>query len=192
MPDRVAAGAAVVDVRPIAAFAGGHIPGALSIALRPQVATWLGWLVDEGEPIIFVLDLDQDRAEVVRQAHKVGYEHLLGELFGGMAAWGAAGFQSSQIALVPAAEATGTIVDVRQAPEFAAGHIPGAVHVELGSVKDAALPRREPLTVMCGHGERAMSAASILEAGGHRKLTVVLGGPSDWASSSRRALETGP
>jgi hypothetical protein len=59
-------------------------------------------------------------------------------------------------------------------------------------VKAAALPRRKPLTLMCGHGERAMSAASILEAGGHRKLTIVLGGPSDWASSSRRALETGP
>ena len=108
-----------------------------------------------------------------------------------MGAWRAAGFESNQIAQVPAAEATGTIVDVRQATEFAAGHIPGAVHVELGSVKDAALPRREPLTVMCGHGERAMSAASILQAGGHRELAVVLGGPSDWASSSGRALETG-
>jgi glyoxylase-like metal-dependent hydrolase (beta-lactamase superfamily II)/rhodanese-related sulfurtransferase len=190
--DRVAAGAAVVDVRPIAAFAAGHIHGALSIELRPQFATWLGWLVDERKPIIFVLDRHQDRAEVVRQAHKVGYEHLLGELCDGMAAWRAAGFQGRQIALVPAAEATGAVVDIRQAPEFAAGHLPGAFHVELGSVEDAALPRRERLTVMCGHGERAMSAASILEAGGHQELAVVLGGPSDWASSSGRALETGP
>jgi glyoxylase-like metal-dependent hydrolase (beta-lactamase superfamily II)/rhodanese-related sulfurtransferase len=188
---RVAAGASVVDVRRIAAFAAGHIPGALSIELRPQFATWLGWLVDEGEPIIFVLDDDQDRAEVVRQAHKVGYEHLLGELSGGMAAWTGAGFERSQIALVPVAEAAGTIVDVRQAPEFAAGHVPGALHVELGAVEDAELPRREPLTVMCGHGERAMSAASILEAGGHPELTVVLGGPSDWASSAGRELEAG-
>jgi rhodanese-related sulfurtransferase len=129
---------------------------------------------------------------VVRQAHKVGYEHLLGELSGGMAAWTAVGFESSQIALVPAAEAAGTIVDIRQAPEFAAGHIPGALHVELGSVQHAELPRREPLTVMCGHGERAMSAASILQAGGHQELAVGLGGPSDWASTSGRALETGP
>jgi glyoxylase-like metal-dependent hydrolase (beta-lactamase superfamily II)/rhodanese-related sulfurtransferase len=189
---RIAAGATVVDVRPIADFAAGHVPRALSIELRPQFATWLGWLVDEREPIIFVLDRDQDRADMVRQAHKVGYEQLLGELSGGMAAWRTAGFDSGQIALVPAAKAKGTIVDIRQAPEFAAGHIPGALHVELGSVEHAELPRREPLTVMCGHGERAMSAASILEAGGHRELTVVLGGPSDWASSSGRALETGP
>jgi rhodanese-related sulfurtransferase len=189
--DLVAAGVTVVDVRPIVAFSAGHIPAALSIELRPQFATWLGWLVDQGKPIIFVVDRDQDRAEVVRQAHKVGYEHLLGELSGCMNAWTAVGFETSQIALVPAAEAAGLIVDIRQAPEFAAGHIPGALHVELGSVKDAELPKRVPLTVMCGHGERAMSAASILEAGGYRELTVVLGGPSDWASSAGRTLETG-
>ena len=43
-------GAAVVDVRPIAAFAVGHIPGSLSIPLRDQFATWLGWLVAAGRP----------------------------------------------------------------------------------------------------------------------------------------------
>jgi glyoxylase-like metal-dependent hydrolase (beta-lactamase superfamily II)/rhodanese-related sulfurtransferase len=188
---RLADGVAVVDVRPIGAFAEAHIPGALSIELRDQFATWLGWLVDEGRPVIFVLDRDQDRAEVVRQAHKVGYERLEGELAGGMVAWRSAGFESRAIALVPAAQATGTIVDVRQASEFASGHIPGALHVELGSVEEAALPLRESLTVMCGHGERAMSAASILEASGHREVAVVLGGPSDWAPASGGALETG-
>jgi len=30
----------VIDVRPIERFAAGHIPGALSIELRPQFASW--------------------------------------------------------------------------------------------------------------------------------------------------------
>jgi len=188
---RIDDGAAVIDVRPITAFAAGHIPGALSIELRDQFATWLGWLVEDGRPIVFILGHEQDRAEVVRQAHKVGYERLEGELAGGMVAWTAAGFESAQITLVPAAEASGTIVDIRQAGEFATGHLPGALHVELGSVRQAELPRRGQLTIMCGHGERAMSAASILEARGHRELAVVLGGPAEWVSASGRALETG-
>ena len=188
---RIDDGAAVIDVRPITAFAAGHIPGALSIELRDQFATWLGWLVEDGRPIVFILGHQQDRAEVVRQAHKVGYERLEGELAGGMVAWTAAGFESAQITLVPAAEASGTIVDIRQAGEFANGHLPGALHVELGSVGQAELPRRGQLTIMCGHGERAMSAASILEARGHRELAVVLGGPAEWVSASGRALETG-
>lgn len=186
----VAEGAVIVDGRPIGAFAERHIPGALSIELRDQFATWLGWLVEEGRPIVFVLEGGQDRSEVVRQALKVGYERLEGELAGGMAAWTAAGFEVGRVALVPVAEATGTIVDVRQASEFVAGHIPGALHAELGSVGEAELPD-VPLTVMCGHGERAMGAASVLEAAGRSGVSVVLGGPNDWAKTSSRALETG-
>jgi hydroxyacylglutathione hydrolase len=42
----LADGGVVVDARPVTAVAAGHIPGALSIALRPAFASWLGWLVD--------------------------------------------------------------------------------------------------------------------------------------------------
>jgi glyoxylase-like metal-dependent hydrolase (beta-lactamase superfamily II)/rhodanese-related sulfurtransferase len=188
---RVAEGAVMVDVRPITAFAESHIPGSLSIELRAEFATWLGWLVEEGRPIVFVLDPHQDRAEVVRQALKVGYESLDGELAGGMAAWQRSGFEDRRTELVPAARATGVLVDIRQAPEFASGHIPGALHAELGLVDQSALPRG-PLTVMCGHGERAMSAASILEAAGNKDVAVMLGGPADWSSASGQSLVTGP
>ena len=37
----------LIDARPIAEFAAGHIPGAVSIPLRGQFATWLGWLVPD-------------------------------------------------------------------------------------------------------------------------------------------------
>src|SRR5262249_29788833 len=67
-------GAVMVDVRPITSFAAGHIPGALSIPLRQQFATWLGWLVEAETPIVFILDPDQDRTDVVRHAHQIGYE----------------------------------------------------------------------------------------------------------------------
>ncbi len=184
-------GAVIVDVRPVAAFAAGHISGSLSIPLRAQFATWLGWLVGADRPIVVVLDRFQDRAEVVRQAYKIGYERLAGELAGGMVAWNAAGLPSHQIRLVPAAEAAGTIVDVRQDAEFTAGHIPGALHVELGSLDGTQIAATSPLTLMCGHGERAMGAASILEAAGHRDLAVAVGGPSEWAAASGRPLNTG-
>jgi rhodanese-related sulfurtransferase len=51
--------------------------------------------------------------------------------------------------------------------------------------------RREPLVVMCGHGERAMSAASLLERAGHRDLAVLVGGAEDWSAATGRDLETG-
>jgi glyoxylase-like metal-dependent hydrolase (beta-lactamase superfamily II)/rhodanese-related sulfurtransferase len=71
-------GSAVVDVRPIEAFAEGHIVGALSIAFRPAFASWLGSLVAPEQPLVFVADDGQDRSDLVRDCLKIGYEQLAG------------------------------------------------------------------------------------------------------------------
>ncbi|WP_395474587.1 rhodanese-like domain-containing protein [Saccharopolyspora spinosa] len=82
------------------------------------------------------------------------------------------------------------VLDVRQASEFAAGHLPGATHVELGALADQAdALAASPTVVMCGHGERAIGGASLLERAGHRDLAVLQGGPEDWAEITGRSLE---
>jgi rhodanese-related sulfurtransferase len=43
---------------------------------------------------------------------------------------------------------------------------------------------------MCGHGQRATSAASVLERRGRGNVAVMLGGPREWAAATDRALET--
>ena len=48
--EHLAGDGVLLDARPIGAFAAGHIPRALSIELRPQFASWLGWLVDDTRP----------------------------------------------------------------------------------------------------------------------------------------------
>ena len=180
----LAGGGVLVDVRRIDRFAGGHIPGALSIELRPVFASWLGWLVQPERPLVFVLDDDQDRSELVRRCLSVGYDHLAGELDGGMAAWRTAQLPQEQIAMVGPDALAPTILDVRQRNEYVSDNVPGAVLVELGSVRDSVehLPAG-PITVMCGHGERAMSAASILTARGRADVSVLAGGPADCAAT---------
>jgi hydroxyacylglutathione hydrolase len=191
---RLAGGGALVDARPVAAFAAGHIPGALSIALRPAFASWLGWLVDDARPLVFVLDEEQDRGELARQCRTIGYDHLAGELAGGMAAWRAAGLPERQLPLVPVEQLDdrpGSVLDVRQASEVADGHLPGAVAVELGALAGDRLPAelpQGPVTVMCSHGQRATTAASLLERAGHQDLRVALGGPQDWQRATGKAL----
>src|SRR5207244_1203901 len=81
----------VVDVRPVADFAAGHIPGAVSIPLRDQFATWLGWLVPDGVPLGFVLAPGQDPAEVACQAPRLGQAHLPGHLTRVIPRWPAVG-----------------------------------------------------------------------------------------------------
>lgn len=183
-------GALLVDARPVPAFAAAHIPGSLSVPLRPVFGTWLGWLAEPDRPLVFVLEDDQDRADLVRQAHKVGFEQLAGELADGIPAWQAAGLSTATIPLVePAQLGPARTLDVRQASEFRAGHVPGALHVELGVLAGSAgeLPDG-PLTLSCGHGERAMTGASLLSATGRQDLSVLVGGPEDWAAATGGVL----
>ena len=185
-------GAQVVDARSIDHYAAGHIRGSLSIELRPVFATWLGWLVDAARPVVFVLDDTQDRHELVRQCLTVGIEMLTGELAGAYETWAHAGLPSASIDLLEAATVgRATVLDVRQDDEFLAGHLPGAYNIELGALPTAEVPNG-PLAVMCGHGERAMTGASILEHAGRNDLAVVVGGPQDWAIATGRDLATGP
>jgi glyoxylase-like metal-dependent hydrolase (beta-lactamase superfamily II)/rhodanese-related sulfurtransferase len=190
-------GAELVDVRPVKDFGAGHIPGSLSIPLRPAFATWLGWLVEPDRPLVFVRNVDQDPAEIAWQALKVGYERIAGELAGGLSSWTAEGGTVNGIPLVDAA-AVGdrAVLDVRQTGEFTEGHLPGAIHVELGALATGAAeppaePPAEPMVVMCGHGERAMTAASLLARSGTRDLAVLVGGAEDWSDVTGRPLRTG-
>jgi glyoxylase-like metal-dependent hydrolase (beta-lactamase superfamily II)/rhodanese-related sulfurtransferase len=180
-------GALVVDVRPVRDFAAGHIPGALSIPLRAQFVSWLGWLLKPSTPYVVIRRPDQDLAELVWQAVKIGYEAPVGELSGGMTAWDG---PTTQTPLLSASEiGSSRVLDVRQDNEFYNGHLPDALHVELGDLPDhvAEMPD-EPLVVMCGHGERAMTAASILRRHGHAGVRVLEGGVDDWTAATGRSL----
>ncbi|WP_149184002.1 MBL fold metallo-hydrolase [Streptomyces sp. TRM49041] len=191
----LADGGYVVDVRPAAEFAAGHIPGAVSIPLREQFATWLGWLLPDDAPIAFVTGDDQDLSEIVWQAYKIGYERPAGRLDGGMGAWIADGRDWTTTAFVTADRAPGPpaapYIDVRQEAEYAAGHVPGALHLELGDLASRAAEAPEGAVVACGHGERAMTAASILERAGHTGITVLRGGPAAYAAAHGRDLAEG-
>jgi glyoxylase-like metal-dependent hydrolase (beta-lactamase superfamily II) len=193
-----AAGAELVDVRPVRDFSVAHVPGSLSIPLRPAFASWLGWLVEFDAPTVVVRNADQDPDEIRWQAHKIGYDHLVGEVADGLAVWRDQGRPISSIPLVGPTGVEGkTALDIRQRREYVEAHLPHAYHVELGDLADPAVSRAldldgEPTVVMCGHGERAMGAASLLARAGHRDLTVLDGGPDDWSAATGRGLEEGP
>jgi glyoxylase-like metal-dependent hydrolase (beta-lactamase superfamily II)/rhodanese-related sulfurtransferase len=187
----MADGAAVVDVRPVGAFAAGHVPGSLSNALRPVFASWLGWLVEPDRPLVFVTDDSTDRAELVRQCANIGYDRIAGELAGGTEAWRASGRPLRSLEVITAENVEAPVLDVRQAGEYEAGHLPGARHIELGTLPNPIEDLDRPLSVMCGHGERAATAASILARSGHDQVRIVTGGPDDWANVTGVPLERG-
>jgi hydroxyacylglutathione hydrolase len=190
--DLVTKGALVVDVRPVGDVATGRVPGAVAIPLRDQFATWLGWLVDPEVPVVIVRNPDQDPADILWPALNIGVDRIAGELRGGVAAWREAGENVVTTRLVRPDGVAGAVLDVRQDSEYGSGHLPGATHVELGALPHAldAAPDG-PTVVMCGHGERAMTAASLLQRAGHEDVSVLVGGAQDWADANDRALQDG-
>jgi hydroxyacylglutathione hydrolase len=187
-------GGQVIDVRPVPAYAAGHIRGSLAIPLRDAFATWLGWLVpDPATALVIVADPGQDPGEAVWQALKIGYENVAGTLAGGLPAWEAAGLPVAATPLPAARQVDpATVIDVRQASEYTGGHLPGARNIELGALTSQAAHRPDgPVVTMCGHGERAATAASVLERAGHTAVAVLTGGPPDWADATGQALVWG-
>jgi rhodanese-related sulfurtransferase len=186
----LADGAVVLDVRPVTDVAAGYLPGAIAITLRAQFATWLGWLLDTAVPIVIVRNPDQHPADILWPALNIGYANIVGELAGGVAAWQAAGGALVTTRLVRPGQVGGVVLDVRQDGEYAAGHLPEAIHIELGDLTaQADTVPDTPVTVMCGHGERAMTAASLLRRAGHRDLAVLAGGADDWATATGQPLQ---
>lgn len=76
-----------------------------------------------------------------------------------------------------------TVVDVRRADEFAAGHIPGAVNVpneSIGTEKPKELPDTgAALLIYCRTGIRAADASGKLVKAGYTKV-YDMGGIVDW------------
>ncbi len=188
----LAGGAVVVDVRPVRDIAAGHLPGAIAIPLRAQFATWLGWLLDPAVPIVVVRNPDQNPADILWPALNIDFENIAGDLAGGIPAWRAVGGPLVATRLLDPERVAGPVLDVRQDSEYIAGHLPDAVHIELGDLPaHAESVPDEAVTVMCGHGERAMTAATLLERAGHRGLAVLVGGADDWATATGRPLKEG-
>jgi hydroxyacylglutathione hydrolase len=188
----LADGAVVVDVRPVHDVAAGYLPGAVAIPLRAQFATWLGWLLDPAVPIVIVRNPDQDPADILWPALTIDFTTIAGELAGGIPAWRAAGGPLVTTRLVRPDRVTGPVLDIRQQSEYAAGHVPNAVHLELGGLPaHADTVPDEAVTVMCGHGERAMTAATLLRRAGHHRVSVLDGGAEGWARATGHPLKEG-
>lgn len=79
------------------------------------------------------------------------------------------------------------VIDVREESEFAAGHVPGAVHLSKGII-ERDIEERFPdptveLFLMCGGGYRSALAADNLRKMGYLNLVSVDGGWRGWTGA---------
>ena len=82
------------------------------------------------------------------------------------------------------------IIDVREAEEFAEGHVPNAVNVPLGAfIRDLKrkgeelVPKDKEVVVYCGSGVRGGIAASFVQEKGWDNVKNLTGGYAAWTES---------
>lgn len=77
-----------------------------------------------------------------------------------------------------------TLVDVREESEYAADHLPGAIHLGKGIIErdiEAQVPNLdESLVLYCGGGFRSALAADNLQKMGYRNVISMDGGIREW------------
>jgi hydroxyacylglutathione hydrolase len=196
------AGALLLDLRPPADHSLAHAPGSQSVPLGPSFGTWLGWVVDPTRRLVLVLERPADWDEAIRQALRIGAERqIVGHLRGGFGTWADGGgpieatgrLNVDELAhrLERAAPAEAPLViDVRQANEYEAFHIPGSIHIAAGSLPDrlAELPRDQPIVTVCAAGLRAGVAASILRSSGFENVSWVASGVPAWRAQGHATV----
>lgn len=75
------------------------------------------------------------------------------------------------------------LVDVREDTELAICKIEGSLHIPMNEIptRADALPREQPLIILCHHGMRSLSVCQYLEARGFTNAINLNGGIHAWA-----------
>jgi rhodanese-related sulfurtransferase len=86
------------------------------------------------------------------------------------------------------------LVDIREESEWAAGHLPGAMHLGKGIIErdiETRIPdTNADIVLYCGGGFRSALAADALQKMGYTKVTSMDGGIRGWKDAGLPVVKT--
>jgi len=189
-PTRLAAIAAqhlVIDTSVAGDFEQGHVPGTINVPASDLVR-WAGFFVDYSQPLYLIAD-EGSLSVQLRSLRSIGIDNVGGFFDAGAvksAGLRTESYRSATPAQLRASIDDGdvTLVDVRAATEFHAGHISGAEHRFVGTLLQnvGSLGGDKPLVVQCLMGGRSAIAASILQRAGFEVVNMQ-GGYQAWVDA---------
>jgi hydroxyacylglutathione hydrolase len=179
----------VMDTRLPYAFAGSHIPDALSLWLG-GTSVYPGWLLDINQYIIFIHERPSDIDIVAPRLRRLGFDNMCGYLCGGINEWQEEGKPIRSFGTIPVTKLKDKLdkkeillLDVRDPPEWTEdGYVEEATRIFFADLPEKAdsLPKDKPIAVTCSVGNRSSIGASILERKGFQNISNVLGGMTAW------------
>jgi len=184
--------ASIVDVRGPSKFALGHPPGAISLPFSQKgLETRLEVLLHSGTPVILLTD-DRDQAKSALSQLGASAYPVLGVIEGSLEAWYERGLPVQTLEECSVHEITGAsdngnavVLDVRESIEWEMGHVPDAILISLGALRERLndVPKGPQVIVICEAGVRSSSAASILQAAGFDDVVNVPEGTAGYRNA---------
>jgi len=178
--------ALILDTRDPQVFAKAFIPNSINIGLNGQFAPWVGALITDLKQNILLITDEAKAEETITRLARVGYDHTIGYLDGGIEAWQEAGKQTDQITSISADEFEKTYqenpnvlaLDVRKPGEYEAEHLEFTHPRPLDYINEWTheVDNNKTYYIHCAGGYRSMIAASILKARGIDNVIDIAGG----------------
>jgi rhodanese-related sulfurtransferase len=179
-------GALILDTRDPQVFAKGFIPNAINIGLNGQFAPWVGALITDLKQEILLITDEGKAEEAITRLARVGYDHTIGYLVGGIEAWQQSGKEIDTITSISAEAFENDInkgivtnaLDVRKPGEYEAEHLEVTLSRPLDYINDwtGEINPDQTYYIHCAGGYRSMIAASILKSRGIENVIDVAGG----------------
>jgi hydroxyacylglutathione hydrolase len=185
----------VIDTRAAAEFAQRYAHGTINIPLNSSFTTWAGWLAPYDRDFSLIVDdtNDTDAIDVVvRDLAMIGLDRVLAYMTAevldtigdhGIAVGSVPQIAPTDVAALLAA-GSATVIDVRGASEWDAGHVPGVRNIPVGYLTDhiGEFDAQRPVIVHCQSGARSAIAASVLRARGVSQVMNMTGGYLAWCA----------
>lgn len=173
--------AVILDVRHEDDFVKKHIPKSIFIGIQGNFAPWVGALLADVKQQILLVTPEGREEETITRLSRVGFDHVLGYLKGGVDAWEVAGFETDSVDSIKPDQfarelsKTSIVIDARKPSEYDAEHVENAVNIPLDSINSnfSAVPKNETFYLHCAGGYRSVIMASILKSRGYHNLVNV-------------------
>ena len=188
-------GTALLDLRAKADFVAKHVPGSVHLEADDQLSNRIGFVLPPEAPIILLLADPDDYRRVVYSLARVGYDNVIGYLSESLDTWEALGLpvtsgdvldiEPRQLQELLESDDAPIVIDVREAWEYAQGHVPGARLIPLGQLQAHIneFDPEQPVALICATGSRSQSAAALFGREGFNTVYNVVGGTSRWMVS---------
>ena len=175
--------ATVLDVRPAAAHAAGHVHGAFNVPVSASsFATRAGFILDPVERIVLHASDNDEAQRAARGLRSVGFLELAGYFTSADSTEASSPVELDDLERL-LQEGSVQVLDVREKSERDERYIPGSLHIPYRLLRETGtdgLDTSKPVVTICETGTRASIAASVLAAAGVDARPVLDGGIENW------------